>query len=247
MTDESGSKELHAQIVEWPLVFGGGVRICSHFANLEVSLGVFCTLGHCDCECFNILNSVRPSLTRCLLLYRWVLWADPQQMLGNATKYICRWPEHIIRITHIIYIHIYIYSYNIYDQWNRWAFNIFQHWDWQESHESLGISELRFGGHQCATLWVVLVFGFALVPWPPWPSSSSQDLSSRSSDLSRNAVSCWTESKVQRFLVNIQLWLVYKVRQPWAHLKIFGYFAHLSHNHQWQASKIREALSRQAR
>jgi hypothetical protein len=52
MTDESGSKELHAQIVEWPLVFGGGVRICSHFANLEVSLGVFCTLGHCDCECF---------------------------------------------------------------------------------------------------------------------------------------------------------------------------------------------------
>ena len=69
------------------------------------------------------------------------------------------------------------------------SFNTFQHWDWQESHESLGISELRFGGHQCATLWVVLVFGFALVPWPPWPpwpsTSSSQDLSSISSDLSR--------------------------------------------------------------
>ena len=71
-----------------------------------------------------ILNSVHPSLTRCLLLYRWVLWADPQQMLGNATKYICRWPEHMIRITHINYIYIYIF---IYDQWNRWAFNIFQH------------------------------------------------------------------------------------------------------------------------
>ena len=197
-----------------------------------------------------ILNSVHPSLTRCLLLYRWVLWADPQQMLGNATKYICRWPEHMIRITHINYIYIYIHIWSMKQmsfQHLSTPFNTETDKNHTKVWESPSWGLVDISVQLCGWYWfLVLRLSLGrLGRLGPLRRVAKTYLAYLATFL--DAVSCWTESKVQRFLVNIQLWLVYKVRQPWAHLRIFGYFAHLSHNHQCHASKIREALSRQAR